>query len=59
MAYKRKIEDHLSTNNAGQVWQGVQYTTSYKASNAIIAESDASLGEELNLFSARFEVGSP
>lgn len=58
MAYKRKIEDHLSSNNARQVWQGVQHMTSYKASNVIIAESDASLAEELNLFSAHFEVGS-
>lgn len=32
--------------------------TSYKSSNVAVAECDASLVEELNLFFARFEVES-
>lgn len=42
VAYRRTTsgpsEDHLSSNNVRQVWQGVQHMTSYKASNVIIAE---------------------
>ncbi|KAJ8383605.1 hypothetical protein AAFF_G00216780 [Aldrovandia affinis] len=49
---KKKIEDHFTSNNIRQVWQGVQHITSYRPSNA-------SLAEELNLFFARFEVKSP
>lgn len=33
--------------------------TSYKSSNVAVAECDASLVEELNLFFTRFEVESP
>ncbi|KAJ8417785.1 hypothetical protein AAFF_G00226280 [Aldrovandia affinis] len=28
--YRRKIEDHLDSNNSRQVWQGVQHITNYK-----------------------------
>ncbi|KAJ8416974.1 hypothetical protein AAFF_G00328520 [Aldrovandia affinis] len=56
--YRRKIEDHLDSNNSRQVWQGVQHITNYKT-NFGAAEGDASLAEELNLFFARFEVEPP
>ncbi|KAJ8352952.1 hypothetical protein AAFF_G00132150 [Aldrovandia affinis] len=56
--YRRKIEDHLDSNNSRQVWQGVQHITNYKT-NLGAAEGDASLAEELNLFFARFEVEPP
>lgn len=32
-AYRRWTEDHLSSNNSKQVWQGVQQITNYKSSN--------------------------
>ena len=57
-AYKKKIEDHLKSNNTRQVWQGVQHITSYKSSNLPAVDGDASLAEELNLFFARFETTS-
>ncbi|KAJ8385772.1 hypothetical protein AAFF_G00182160 [Aldrovandia affinis] len=50
--YRRKIEDHLDSNNSRQVWQGVQHITNYKT-NLGAAEGDASLAEELNFFFAR------
>ncbi|KAJ8402846.1 hypothetical protein AAFF_G00361600 [Aldrovandia affinis] len=53
--YRRKIEDHLDSNNSRQVWQGVQHITNYKT-NLGAAEGDTSLAEELNLFFARFET---
>ena len=55
-AYKRKIEDHFSSNNSRQVWQGVQHITNYKSSNLTVTNSDFSLSEELNCFFARFEA---
>ncbi len=58
-ANRRKKEDHLSSNNTRQAWQGVQHITSYKSNNLSAAEVGASLAEELNLFFARFEVESP
>ncbi|KAJ8367707.1 hypothetical protein AAFF_G00311240 [Aldrovandia affinis] len=56
--YRRKIEDHLDSNNSRQVWQGVQHITNYKT-NLRAAEGDASLAEELNPFFSRFEVEPP
>ena len=53
--YRRRIEDHLDSNNSRQVWQGIQHITNYRA-NLGTAEDDASLTEELNHFFARFEV---
>ncbi|KAJ8393730.1 hypothetical protein AAFF_G00057830 [Aldrovandia affinis] len=58
-AYKKEIEDHFTSNNIRQVWQGVQHITSYRPSNLTAADGDASLAEELNLFFAHFEVKSP
>lgn len=29
--YRRRIEDHLESNNSRQVWQGVQHLTNYTA----------------------------
>ena len=55
-AYKRKSEDHFSSNNSRQVWQGVQHITNYKSSNLTVTNGDASLSEELNCFFARFEA---
>ncbi|XP_051793955.1 uncharacterized protein LOC127530662 [Acanthochromis polyacanthus] len=56
--YRRRIEDHLESNNSRQVWRGVQHLTNYRA-NTGAAEGGASLAEELNSFFARFETGSP
>ncbi|KAJ8349227.1 hypothetical protein AAFF_G00176710, partial [Aldrovandia affinis] len=28
--YKKRIEDHLSSNNPRQVWQGIQNITNYR-----------------------------
>lgn len=53
--YRKKIEDHLDSNNTRKVCQGVQHLTNYRTSyNA--AEGDVSIAEELNHFFARFEV---
>ncbi|KAL7844770.1 hypothetical protein SRHO_G00233090 [Serrasalmus rhombeus] len=54
LEYKRQIEDHFSTNNARQVWQGVQHLTHYKSSNTAKADNDPILAERLNHFFARF-----
>lgn len=48
---KRKIEDHLGSNNTRQVWR-----VHHKSSNVTVAEGDASLAEN---FFACFEVESP
>lgn len=57
--YKRKIEDHLSSNYTRQVWQGLQHISSYKSNKLAAADGDALLAEELNIFFARFEVDQP
>lgn len=49
-AFRRRMEDHLSSNNTRQAWQGVQHITSYKPGNLSEAEGDATLAEELNVF---------
>ncbi|KAK3539750.1 hypothetical protein QTP70_013188 [Hemibagrus guttatus] len=51
--YRRRIEDHLDSNNNRQVWQGVQ---SHQFQDPGAAEGDATLAEKLSLFFARFEV---
>ena len=56
--YRRRIEDHLDSNNTRQVWQGIQNITNYKT-NPGAAEGDVSLAEELNHFFARFETKPP
>ena len=56
--YKRRIEDHLDSNNSREVWQGVQHLTNYRTTIGA-AEGDASLAEELNTFFARFETKPP
>ncbi|KAK3541571.1 hypothetical protein QTP86_031647, partial [Hemibagrus guttatus] len=53
--YRRRIEDHLNSNNSRQVWQGVRHLTNYRA-NLGAADGDATLAEELNLFFACFDV---
>ncbi|KAK3558646.1 hypothetical protein QTP86_022960 [Hemibagrus guttatus] len=53
--YRRRIEDHLDSNNCRQVWQGVQHLIKFRT-NPGAAEGDAMLAEKLNLFFARFEV---
>ena len=58
-AYQRSAEEHLSSNSTRQVWQRVQHTTWYKSNNLAVADGDASLAEELNIFFARFEVEQP
>ena len=58
-AYKRRIEDHFSSNNIRQVWQGVQHITNYRSSNLTAADGDDSLAEGLNCFFTRFEVDTP
>ncbi|KAK3534494.1 hypothetical protein QTP86_016310, partial [Hemibagrus guttatus] len=52
---RRRIEDHLNSNNSRQVWQGVRHLTNYRA-NLGAADGDAMLAEELNLFFARCDV---
>ena len=56
--YRRRIEDHLSSNNSRQVWQGIQHLTNYRT-NLGAAEGDPALAEQLNIFFARFEVTAP
>ncbi|TKS64906.1 N-lysine methyltransferase KMT5A [Collichthys lucidus] len=56
--YRRRIENHLDSNNSWQVWRGVQQLTDYKT-NRGAAEGDLALAEELNVFFARFEVTAP
>ena len=56
--YRRKIEDHLDSNNSRQVWQGVQQLTNYRTTIGAV-EGDATLAEELNTFFARFEAEPP
>lgn len=57
-AYRRRIEQDLERHKSRQVWQGVQQLTNYRA-NLGVAEGDASLAEELNIFFTRFEVEPP
>ncbi|KAK3515915.1 hypothetical protein QTP86_020657 [Hemibagrus guttatus] len=57
-AFRRRIEDHLNSNNSRQVWQGVRHLTNYRA-NLGAADGDATLAEKLNLFFARFDVEPP
>lgn len=56
--YRRRIEDHLESNNSRQVWQGIQHLTKYKI-NLGAAEGDLALAEELNIFFAHFEAMVP
>ena len=50
-AYKRKIEEHLNSNNPRQVWQGVQHITNFKSRN--LADGDAQMAQlSLTTFSA-------
>ncbi|KAK3506578.1 hypothetical protein QTP70_009898 [Hemibagrus guttatus] len=53
--YRRRIENHLDSNNSRQVWQGVQHLINFRT-NPGAAEGDATLAEKLNFFFARFEV---
>ncbi|KAK3505856.1 hypothetical protein QTP70_019506, partial [Hemibagrus guttatus] len=56
--YRRRIKDHLNSNNSRQVWQGVRHLTNYRA-NVRAADGDATQAEELNLFFVRFDVEPP
>ena len=56
--YRRRIEDHLDSNNSRQVWQGVQHLTNFRSTIGAV-EGDPSLAEELNIFFARFEAAQP
>lgn len=56
-SYRRWIEDHLSSNNTRQVWQGVQHIN-YKSSNLSAAEGNTSLAKKINLLFVRFDVDS-
>ena len=58
LTYRRRIEDHLDSNDTRQVWQGVQHLTNYRTSTGAV-EGGAPLAEELNNFFARFEVAPP
>ena len=44
-AYQSRIEEHLSSRNTQQVWQGVQHIAGYKSNNLAVADRDASLVE--------------
>ncbi|KAJ8413772.1 hypothetical protein AAFF_G00063700 [Aldrovandia affinis] len=57
-AYKKKIEDHFTSNNIRQVWRGVQHITKYRPRHLTAADGDASLAEELNLFFAGSNITS-
>ncbi|KAJ8391337.1 hypothetical protein AAFF_G00091240 [Aldrovandia affinis] len=35
-AYTKKIEDHFTSNNIRQVWQGIQHITSYRPSLTVM-----------------------
>ena len=52
--HKERIESHLSSNNAREVWRGIHNITNFKGCNASTADMSASLAEELNSFFARF-----
>lgn len=56
--YRRRIEDHLESNNNRQVWQGIQHLTNYKP-NLGAAEGDLAQAEELNISFACFEAMVP
>jgi len=56
--YRRRIEDHLDSNNSRQVWQGGQLLTNYRF-NLGATEGPTLLVEELNLFFALFKVEQP
>ncbi|KAL1021005.1 hypothetical protein UPYG_G00007490 [Umbra pygmaea] len=56
--YRRRIEEHLSSNNSRQVWQGVQHLTNYRTHLRSV-EGDPTLAEKLNIFFARFEATAP
>ncbi|KAK3566566.1 hypothetical protein QTP86_000991 [Hemibagrus guttatus] len=56
--YRRRIEDHLNSNNSRQVWQGVRHLTNDRA-NLGAADGDATLAEEQKFFFAHFDVEPP
>lgn len=56
--YRRRIEEHLKSNNSRQVWQGVRYLTNYRSTLGAAAGA-ATLAEELNIFFARFDHTTP
>lgn len=57
--HRRRMEEHLDSNNSRQVWQGVQHLTNFRSTIRAV-EGDPSLAEELNIFFfARFEAAQP
>lgn len=52
------MEDHLSSSDTSQVWQGVLHITSYKSTHLSATEGDTLMAEELNPFFVSFEVES-
>lgn len=56
--FRRKINDHLDSNNSRQAWMAAQHLTNYKP-GIKAAEGDAVLAEELNLFFTPFKTEPP
>ena len=56
--FRRRIDDHLDSNNSRQAWMAVQHHTNYKPNIRAAELRAAALAEELNLF-ARFETEPP
>ncbi len=54
--YKNKVEEQFNTNNARNMWQGINNITDFKGNKSSTVNIAASLPDELNLFYARFEA---
>ena len=53
--YCRKLEDCIDSNNARDMWSGVQAIKNYKRAKPSIDTSDNTLPDQLNHFYARFD----
>ncbi len=54
--YKNKVEEQFNTNNARNMWQGINNITGFKGNKLATVNNATSLPDELNHFYARFEA---
>lgn len=58
-AYRKKLEDQVSSNNTREVWRGLQQITNYKQKAVAQDDVDPELPDKLNLFYSRFDEKNP
>lgn len=58
--YKRKIEDHLQSNNSRQVWLGVQHITNYRTNlNPVVSNAHWQRSSTISLPGSRWKHQEP